>query len=595
MKKFFISFLGALAGIWFSLFIAFVGLMMTVAAAVAASGGGSSSPKEVKKGSYLCIDLSAGVDDRPGKINPMEFLKGNTDLPVGLNEIVGAIDEAATDDRIAGIVFEANAEMGTGMAQLQAIREAVARFRKAAPEKWVYAYGDNYTLGDYYIASLADSIFLNPIGMIDIHGIGQQNFYFKDFLDKIGVEVQVVKVGTYKSAVEPFIRNSMSEAAREQAELYLNNIWGFLAGQIAEGRRVSADSVNAWANSYLMTRPAEDYLRDRIVDRLVYRHEFDERLCKLTDTKKPEDLPGVTVADYVAGRDILKKGNGKGAKIGVLYACGDITDEEGDGIVAKDLVPEILSLAEDDEIDGLVMYVNSGGGSAFASEQIWEALQQWKKITGKPLYVSMSDYAASGGYYISCGADRIYAQPTTLTGSIGIFGMIPSVKGLMSQKLGVNVSTVRSCPDGELPGILEPMSPALAAAMQGYVERGYDLFTRRCAEGRGMSQDSIKAIAEGRVWDGSEALRLGLVDELGGLDAAIAGMARKLNVETWTLLEYPKRETKWYEAILEAGSDLKASIVRDELGDAAPLYETLERVKRMSVLQARMETVEVRL
>lgn len=595
MKKFFISFLGALAGIWFSLFIAFVGLMMTVAAAVAASGGGSSSPKEVKKGSYLCIDLSKGIADRPGKVSPMEFLKGNMDIPVGLNEIVGAIDAAATDDRIQGIVFEANAEMGTGMAQLQAIREALARFRKEAPEKWVYAYGDNYTLGDYYIASLADSIFLNPIGMVDIHGIGQQNFYFKDFLDKIGVEVQVVKVGTYKSAVEPFIRNSMSEPAREQAELYLNNIWGFFSDQIAAGRKVTADSVNVWANSYLMTRPAEDYLSERIVDRLIYRHEFDERLCKLTDTKKPEDLPGVSVSDYVAGKDILKKGNGKGAKIGVLYACGDITDETGDGIVAKDLVPEILKLAEDDDIDGLVMYVNSGGGSAFASEQIWEALQQWKKITGKPFYVSMSDYAASGGYYISCGADRIYAQPTTLTGSIGIFGMIPSVKNLMSQKLGVNVSTVLSCPNGELPGILEPMSPSLAAAMQGYVERGYDLFTRRCAEGRGVSQDSIKAIAEGRVWDGAEALRIGLVDELGGLDAAIAGMARKLNVETWTVVEYPKQESKWYDVILEAGSDLKASIVKDELGDAAPLYETLQRVKRISVLQARMETVEVKL
>lgn len=216
------------------------------------------------------------------------------------------------------------------------------------------------------------------------------------------------------------------------------------------------------------------------------------------------------------------------------------------------------------------MYVNSGGGSAYASEQIWEALQQWKKRTGKPFYVSMSDYAASGGYYISCSADRIYAQPTTLTGSIGIFGMIPDIQPLLSQKLGVNYSVVRSCPDGEVPGILQPMSPGLRSAMQGYVERGYDLFTRRCAEGRGISQDSIKAIAEGRVWDGAEALKIGLVDELGGLDAAIAGMAKELNVETWTIKEYPSVEVKWYDAILEAGADLKASVVREELGDMAP-------------------------
>lgn len=593
MKKFFISFLGALAGIWFSLFIAFFGIIIAVAVGTASSGG--KVTKDVKKGSFLCLDLSGVIADRPGSIKPIEFLQGNTDVPLGLNEIIAAIDAAADDDKISGVVIEANGGIGAGMAQLQAIREALSRFRSKAPQKWVYAYGDNYTLGEYYLASLADSIFVNPIGMIDIHGIGQQGLYFKDMLDKLGVEVQVVKVGTYKSAVEPFIRNDMSEPAREQASVYIKNIWSFISSQIAEGRKVDAATVNSWANSYLMTRPAEEYVAEGIADRLLYRHEFDERLCALTDVDKPKDLHSVSVTDYVKGKDILKKDSGKGAKIGVLYACGDITDEDGDGVVAADLVPEILRLAEEDEIDGLVMYVNSGGGSAYASEQIWEALQQWKKITAKPLYVSMSDYAASGGYYISCGADRIYAQPTTLTGSIGIFGMIPNVQPLMSQKLGVHVSTVRSCEKGEMPGIFEPMSPGLASAMQGYVDRGYDLFTRRCAEGRHISQDSIKAIAEGRVWDGCEALKLGLVDEIGGLDAAIAGMANKLNVESWTICEFPEREIKWYDAIFEAGAELKASIVKSELGEAAPLYEAIERVKQMSVLQARMETVELRL
>ncbi len=592
MKKFFISFLGALAGIWFSLFIAFFGFFIAIIAGMASSGGNAAVVKEIKKGSYLTIDLSGPIADRPGSLTPMQILQGDTDVPVGLNEIVGAIEAAATDDRIKGIVYEAGG-VNAGTAQMQAIQEALGRFKTSAPEKWVYAYGDTYVLGDYYIASLADSIFLNPEGMIDIHGIGQAGFYFKDLLDKLGVNVQVVKVGTYKSAVEPFIRTDMSEPAREQASVYINNVWGFLADAVAKGRGVSVEEVNRWANSYLMTRPATEYIKEHIADVLLYRHEFDERLMALTDTKKPEDLPSVSITDYVKGKDILKKGSGKGANIAVLYACGDITDEDGDGIVGKDMVPEILKLAEEKDIDGLVMYVNSGGGSAYASEQIWEALQQWKKRTGKPFYVSMSDYAASGGYYISCGADRIYAQPTTLTGSIGIFGMIPDIQPLMSEKLGVNLSVVRSCPDGEVPGILQPMSPGLRAAMQGYVERGYDLFTRRCAEGRGMSQDSIKAIAEGRVWDGAEALKIGLVDELGGLDAAIAGMAKELNVETWTIKEYPSVEVKWYDAIIEAGADIKASIVRDELGEMAPVYDHINRVKNMSVLQARMEMSRV--
>ncbi|MDE6418547.1 MAG: signal peptide peptidase SppA [Duncaniella sp.] len=591
MKKFFISFLGALAGIWFSLFLLTIGVFMVIG--IAAASGSKSSSKEIKKGSYLALDLSTGVEDLGVKPDPMEIIQGNFDFPTALGDIVNAIDLAATDDKIEGITIEG---LGyAGMAQIQAIGEALARFKAAAPEKWIYAYGDDYSLGSYYLAAKADSIFLNPIGMVDIHGVGMASLYFKDLLDKLGIDVQVVKVGTYKSAVEPFILNGMSEPAREQAQLYLDNIWKHFATSIAEGRGLTVDSIDAWANSYLMTRPAKECLAMKVVDRLAYRHEFDEALCSLTGVKKPEDLKAVSVTEYMRGKDLFKKGNGKGANIALLYACGEITDEEGDGIVGADLVPEILDLAEEDDIDGLVMYVNSGGGSAFASEQIWEALQEWKRITGKPFYVSMSDYAASGGYYISCGADRIYAQPTTLTGSIGIFGMIPNIQPMLNNKLGVHVSTVRSCPDGVIPNIMEPMSPGLRAAMQGYVDRGYDLFTKRCAEGRHMSQDSIKMIAEGRVWDGAEALRIGLVDELGGLDAALAGMAKKLNVESYTVKIYPEKEIKWYDAIIDASKDFKSSIVRSELGEAAPIYDAINRVKQMSVLQTRMEIEPIRL
>ncbi len=586
MKKFFIAFLGTLAGIWCSLFIAFLGFTIIIAAA-AASSLGKKGVKEIKDDSYLELSLSGVINDRPGIKNPMDVIRGVDVELQGLNEIVGAIREAASDKHIKGIVIDCKGS-SAGLAQRQAIVEALKEFKGVAPEKWIYAYSDSYTQGDYYIASMADSLFLNPSGMVDIHGLSSTNLYFKNLLDKMGVEMQVVKVGTYKSAVEPFILDKMSEPAREQQELFLNNMWKYVAGDIAACRKVTVEEVNAWADSLIFAAPAQHLLDIHVVDKLVYRHEFDERIMALTDVKKVDDLPVVSVKDYCSLKDIDKKGNGKGAKIGVLYATGDITDESGEGIVAAELVPQILELAEKDELDGLIMYVNSGGGSAFASEQIWEAFEQWKKLTGKPFYVSMADYAASGGYYISCGADKIFAQPTTLTGSIGIFGMIPNAHGLLSDKLGVNTSTVATNPRAIPVSIMDPMTPAQRDAMQSYVNQGYELFTRRCAEGRHMSQDSIKAIAEGRVWDGAEALTRGLVDELGGLDAAIAAMARKLNVETWTICEYPVLEPKWYDMLIQAGVDFKSDLVREELGEMSGLYETLNRVKGLAPVQARM-------
>lgn len=590
MKKFFVAFLGTMAGIWLSLFIAVIGIIIIVAAA-GVSSISSGKVEKMERHSYLSLNLSGEISDRPKQIDPIAVLRDEWEPSLGVNEIVGALDAAADDDRIDGVAIYCNGS-AAGLAQRQAIVEALKRFKDAAPDKWVYAYGDTYVQGDYYVASVADSIFLNPIGQVYISGLSTTNMYFKGFLDKIGVEMEVVKVGTYKSAVEPYILNGMSEPAREQMTLLLDNMWGSVSGEIAANRNVAVDSVNAWANSASYALDGKDYVARKVVDRLVYRHEFDEKLAELTDKESVKKLTPVTVGAYCKASDILKKGNGKGATIAVLYACGEITDETGNGIVAKKLVPQILELADDKDIDGLVMYVNSGGGSAFASEQIWEALEQWKELTGKPFYVSMSDYAASGGYYISCGADRIYAQPTTLTGSIGIFGLIPNFHGLMADKLGINTSTVATNPSGAFPTTLQAMTPVQRAAMQGYVDRGYDLFTSRCAQGRHMSQDSIKAIAEGRVWDGREALKLGLVDEIGGLDMAIAGMASKLNATTWTIVEYPVKK-EWYESLLENVDGLKASIVRGELGELAPAYDAVNSLKTLAPMQARMDNLSI--
>lgn len=548
---------------------------------------GEKNSTKISRHSYLELKLNGEITERPGTLDPIATLRGVRSATLGLNEIAGAIREAASDDKIDGIVIECDGS-AAGLAQRQAIREALQSFKKTAPDKWIYAYGDIYVQGDYYIASVADSLYLNPIGQIFISGLSSTNLYFKGLLEKLGIEMQVVKVGTYKSAVEPFTLTSMSEPAREQMTVMLDDMWQPIASSIAEARRVSADSVTAWAKGGSFAFSPADYVSRGMADRLVYRHEFDEILAKATRQDSADDLNPVSVSAYCKSCDIDRFGSGRDATIGVLYAVGDITDEGGDGIVASRLVPQILELADDDDLDGLVMVVNSGGGSAYASEQIWEALQQWKKITGKPFYVSMSDYAASGGYYISCGADRIYAQPTTLTGSIGIFGLIPDFHGLMADKLGVTTSTVTSVDGVQFPNTLQPMSPAQRQAMQTYVDRGYELFTARCAEGRHMSQDSIKAIAEGRVWAGDRALKLGLVDEIGGLDKALRGMASRLGAKSWTIVSYPAPR-KWYDELIELSEDFKSLIVTRELGELAPLYQASRQVVTMAPVQARMD------
>lgn len=475
------------------------------------------------------------------------------------------------------------------MAQIQSIATALKEFKKSG--KWVYAYGDQYTQGDYIIASVADSLFINPIGMVDIHGLASNTPYFKSFLDKIGVEMQVVKVGTYKSAVEPFILDKMSDANREQQTLYLSQIWNCFVDSVAANRSVSTSEVNEWANISLFSKTADYLVENKVVDKALYRHELDERLAQLSDDDDPR------LVDF---KDYEFSGNSSKSKkhahqIAVLYALGDITEDGEGGIASERLVPEIFDLIEDDDIEGLVLRVNSGGGSAFASEQIWEALEQWKKRTEKPFYVSMGDVAASGGYYISCGADKIYAHPVTLTGSIGIFGMIPNINPLLSQKLGVNFGEVKTN-DGSMPGILKPMTAEQRAAMQGYVDRGYELFTSRCATGRHMSLDSLKAIAEGRVWDGVTAKRIGLVDELGSLDDAVADMASQLNLsgDEYYVKEYPNVELKWWETLYELSSQAKAYIVAEHLGEAKPYYDAIQTFRQMDPVQARMIPVEIR-
>ena len=579
------SFLGTVAGIFVSGFLISIGLFILTVLAIVSSA--THSEYNVKDKSILYLDLSREIVEQPASLDIMAKLTKDGPSADVLYNIIDAIDAAADDDRIKGIFIDANGS-SAGTAQRKAIIDALRRFKKSG--KWIYSYGDVYSQGDYYIAaSASDSLYINPLASVDIHGLGGRMMFFKNLLDKIGVEMQVVKVGTYKSAVEPFILTEPSAASIEQQQLYLGNLWKDIRASIAKGRKVSADSVNAWANSFSFTFDATQLIRKRIADASAYRHEFIDKLKELTDIDKDDDLRLVTPAQYVTS----KPHKSHKTTIAVLYASGDITESGKDGIASDRLVPEILELAENDDIDGLILRVNSGGGSAFASEQIWEALGEFKEMTGKPFYVSMSDYAASGGYYISCGADKIYAEPVTITGSIGIFGLIPNIRVLVTDKLGVTTYPISTNPAGAQTDIFAPMTESQRAGMQSYVDRGYELFVKRVAGGRKKTVDQIKAIAEGRVWDGREALRIGLVDKLGGLDTALADMAKELGVESWSVERYPKTEDDVLTALLMMSDRMEQSALERKLGDVAEIYRTIESIRQYQGVQARMQPVVI--
>lgn len=581
MKKFLYSFLGTMAGIWLSVLL--FGLLIITTVIVLADKI-SPSEKDIEKNSVLRIDLSGYVEDRTTKPDLMDLIQDNIGDQLSLSDIVNSIRYASADDRIDGILLECNGA-GIGLAQCEEIITALKDFKESG--KWVWAYSDNYSQSDYFIAVAADSVFLNPVGMIDIHGLSAQTFFFKDLMDKIGVEAQVVKVGTYKSAVEPFLLNGMSDANRQQVSHFTGRIWDNIAESIASARNVSIDSVNSWADSFAFSLPAEKYLKEKIVDALKYRREIDELIVAKTSVEEPKYVDFQDYRTAWASNPMSIKKTEK--KVAVLYALGDITESDDDGIASDRIVPQILDIADDEDIDGLVLRVNSGGGSAFASEQIWEALQQFKKKTGKPFYVSMGDMAASGGYYISCGADRIFASPLTLTGSIGIFGIIPNIQPLLKEKLGVNVETVATN-RGNFPTITVPMGAEQRQAMQSFVDRGYELFVSRCAEGRGMTVDQIKEIAEGRVWDGLSALENGLVDDLGGLRKALDDMAAELGTDfnSLDIVEYPETELQWWEPLMAMDGKTAAGILRGNDDLTAPMIKhLLRKVSNLYPLQCR--------
>ena len=550
--------LGTMAGLWVALFLLFFAGMLALGIAIG-KGSGDSMVK-VEKHSALYFDLSGEVAER---VQPADFLhllqQAENNTPT-LEDMLLALKAAADDDKIEGLYLNCSGA-AMGMAAREELLEAIYAFQESG--KWVYAYSDNYGEGDYMFATTA--------------------------LDKVGIKMQIIKVGTYKSAVEPFILTSMSEPAKEQMQQYLDSIWSYMSATMADNRGLSVDSIRAMASQMISTRQAETFIADGPADTLVYRRQSDDILRDYLGLDADKDLRLVTPADYLTAKNII---NDKGGSdhIAILYAIGDISDSGKEGIVGPDMVGNIVSLANDDHVKGMVFRVNSPGGSAFASEQIWEALEYFKS-KGKPLYVSMGDYAASGGYYISCGADSIFADRTTITGSIGVFGMIPDLSGLVTDKLGVTFTTVETNPNAAGIKGLEPMTPAQHAAMQQSVDNIYELFTSRVAQGRGLSQDYVKSIAEGRVWVGTSALRLGLVDAIGSLETAVYAMAYDLDLNETDVVRYPKTESNiWEQVIRQAGGidQLKAAGYDAE---TMRYINTVRRITTANPIQARIEPI----
>lgn len=590
LKRFFISLLGTVAGIWISMFLVIFGGIMLVGVAVGKSAGDSAV--KVEKKSILYFDLSGNIQERYQSQPFLSMIQNFEGKAATLDDMLRSLSLAADDDKIEGLYIHCGGS-SLGVASREELLEAISRFKESG--KWVAAYSDSYTQADYLVATSADSLYLNPVGSVDIHGIGGTAPFFKGLLDKVGVKMQIIKVGTFKSAVEPYILTSMSEPARLQMQQYCDTIWAFVSGTIAANRGLGIADVQALAPEMIFTREASTFVSDSLVDALRYERAVDNRLRELTDIKPGKDLRLVTPSDYLSSQ--WSAYSTAKDHIAVYYAIGDIVDSGEGGIVGSTVTSDIISLADDKNVRGLVLRVNSPGGSAFASEQIWEALQYFKSKK-KPLYVSMGDYAASGGYYISCGADSIFADRTTITGSIGVFGMIPDFSGLVTDRLGVNFSTVETNPNGAGISMMEAMTPSQHAAMQRSVETIYDLFTSRVAAGRGMDVDSVKAIAEGRVWIGSRALQLGLVDRLGSLEATVAAMADSLDLDTDAVVRYPLGEEKFWEKILrESGSlDVAKSATSDELIDKETMRQLyfIKRLREMSPVQARMEEVYIK-
>lgn len=533
--------------------------------------------------SVLNLCLSGNIKERMPRTTT--FMPKDETTAMGLDDIIAAIRKAKNDHRIKGIYLNPRI-FSASPATLAQIRQELIDFKESG--KFIVAYADTYTQSGYYLASVADKIAVNPQGSLDIHGLASIPVFYKDALEKLGIEVQVFKVGTYKSAVEPFTLTEMSEANRQQTTSSLNDIWSFMRSDLANSRHLSIDEVDSVANQFPLLKETAYLINKNLVDTVLYETEMKNYLRTLLNIDKEDKIPSATVRDMKSvPPPIIKKSKNN---IALLYAVGNIVSgNSSSDIQDKFMVNEIEKLRKDDNIKAVVFRVNSGGGSAYASEQIWKAITDLKKE--KPVVVSMGDLAASGGYYISCNASKIVAQPTTITGSIGIFGLFPNMQGTMN-KLGLNFDVVKTHKYGDFGNLSRPMNKDEKAMLQSYIDKGYDTFLSRCAEGRNILKDTLAKYAEGRIWTGNQAKTIGLVDELGGIEKAIKIAADLANLDDdYVVYEYPRKRSLFEELFYRNKNDLALKTLKEYLGDSYDIFMTIKNLKEEDFIQARLPYV----
>jgi protease-4 len=555
----------------------------------------SDAQLSARKNSIFVLKLNGMVEERSEDEDPFSVLLSQTDMEVmGLDDILSAIKKARDEENIKGIYIEGGATVFDSPATAQQIRDALLDFRKSG--KWVYAYGDQMMQASYYVCTAADSLFLNATGMIDFKGLGGKHEYMTGLYEKLGIKYQAARVGKYKSYVESVTRKDMSAEDREQREAYLKGIWQQWTEQMAKSRKVTASQLDQLANdSIMLFASTDDYLKAHLVDRVFYPEQMREIIAKKMGLSDDEWIVQLTLNDMKNLRP-AKKVRKTGEQIAVYYAYGEIVDElsspffGGHNIVGAETAKDLQRLANDDEVKAVVLRVNSGGGSAVASEQIWHATQQLK--LKKPVVVSMGGMAASGGYMISSGASYIYAEPSTITGSIGIFGLVPNMSGLVTEKLGITFDGVATnkYSDYETELIFGQENSDELNYLQGYTDRGYERFLSIVGNGRNMTKEQVDSIAQGRVWLATDALGIGLVDKLGSLDDAVKKAAELAHLQEYHTQSYPEKSS-WIDQLLSVEEQPNTYIdsrLRQMLGD---LYEPVMQLKldqHRNRLQARL-------
>ena len=585
MKDFIKNVLATMVGMFgFFIVMGVIGMMSIIG--MIASG---NAAQNVEKNSVFVLNLSGTISEQ-GSENPLSMFTGDNSLNSGLNDILSSIKKAKANDDIKGIYIEAGA-LATNYATLQEIRNALADFRKSG--KWIVAYGDFYTQGAYYVASVANKVYINPKGIVDWHGIGAQTMFYKDFMAKFGVKWEVVKVGTFKSATETFTEEKMSDANRLQTQTFIDGTWRNVCNAVSKSRGISVDSLNSYADSYLALQATETLVKAKMVDGMMYGDQVKDAVKKMMKLDKGDDIAQLTLNDMLN----VKDGKVEGSEIAVYYAEGDIVQDpkaatmfgNNNYIASRKVCKDLEDLMNDDDVKAVVVRINSGGGDAYASEQMWHQMSELRKV--KPVVVSMGDYAASGAYYMSAPASWIVAQPNTLTGSIGIFAVIPDLSGLVTTKLGVRfdeVKTNRNSTFGNL--MARPFNAEEKAMLQASVNRGYSLFRQRVAEGRRLPVESVEKIAQGRVWLATDALNIKLVDQLGGIDDAVKKAAELAKLKDYYTSDYPAAAS-WMDAMLNSMSSSGTYLdeqLRQTLGDFYQPFTMLRSIDKREAIQARI-------